>query len=113
MAASSSTTDFDAHGTPVLIWLDAHVNEDEKNKQAQQELCSIINRFQSFEDQKQCQKYILSVPSYGRIILIVSGQLGRQIVPQIHHLQQLLSVYVYCMNKESNEKWAKDFTKVC
>jgi hypothetical protein len=44
--------------------------------------------------------------------LIVSGQFGREIVPKIHQLEQLSAIYVYCMNKEANEQWAKDFLKV-
>ncbi|CAF3985218.1 unnamed protein product [Rotaria sp. Silwood1] len=44
--------------------------------------------------------------------MIVSGQLGKEIVPSVHNLQQVISIYVYCMNKEINEQWASRFTKV-
>jgi hypothetical protein len=115
MAGANSTelhTHNDIIRSPVLIWLDASVNGNEKNKQTQQDFQSIIYNFRAFEDPNQCQKYISSVPSHGRIVLITSGQFGRQLVPQIHNLQQLLSIYVYCMDKEANEAWAKNFTKV-
>ena len=95
-----------------LIWLDAHVNANADNKQAQQELRSIFNNFKPFENQTQCQTYIRSVPSHNRIILIVSGQFGRQLVPDIHQLHQLSSIYIYCMNKQINEEWSKDYSKV-
>ncbi|CAF5071208.1 unnamed protein product, partial [Rotaria sp. Silwood1] len=44
--------------------------------------------------------------------MIVSGQLGQEIVPSIHKLQQVVSIYVYCMNKKKNEQWARTFAKV-
>ncbi|CAF1143075.1 unnamed protein product [Rotaria sp. Silwood1] len=44
--------------------------------------------------------------------MIVSGQLGKEIVPSVHNLQQVVSIYVYCMNKEINEQWSSRFSKV-
>ncbi|CAF1071152.1 unnamed protein product [Rotaria sordida] len=44
--------------------------------------------------------------------MIVSGQLGKEIVPSIHNLRQVMSIYVYCMNKAINEQWASRFVKV-
>ncbi|CAF1353988.1 unnamed protein product [Rotaria sordida] len=44
--------------------------------------------------------------------MIVSGRLGREIVPSIHELRQVISIYVYCMDKKSHEQWACNFEKV-
>ncbi len=112
MAARKDEDIFTQVETSALIWLDAHVNSSEENKQAQEELCSIIRCFKTFENRNQCQEYIRSISPHNRIVLIVSGQFGREIVPKIHQFQQLSSIYVYCMNKEANEQWAKDFSKV-
>jgi len=114
--AAVKDTDISTHSdqfeTSVLIWLDANVNSNKENKQAQGELCSIIRHFKTFENLNQCQEFIRSVRPHNRIVLIVSGQFGREIVPKIHQLEQLSAIYVYCMNKEANEQWAKDFLKV-
>lgn len=104
--------DNDKSETSILIWLDACVNTSKDNIEAQEELTSILNKFKTFEDLNDCQKYIQSVSLNDRIVLIVSGQLGRQLIPKIHQLEQLSSIYIYCMNKEANEKWSKDFEKV-
>ena len=96
-----------------IFWLDAQVNTTEENRKAQQKLRQIINHLKTFEDQNQCQQFILSLAPEDRLILIVSGRCGRQLIPQIHQLRQLSSIYVYCMDKKANEQWAKDFTKVC
>jgi hypothetical protein len=95
-----------------ILWLDARVNITKENQQAQKELRQIINHLKIFDDLDQCQQYILSLSSQDRLILIVSGRLGQQIVPQIHHLRQLSSIYVYCFDKATHEQWAEDFIKV-
>jgi len=95
-----------------LLWLDAQINATEDNRQTQQKLRQIINHLKTFDDQQQCHQYILSLSPQDRLVLITSGRYGRQLVPQIHQLRQLSSIYVYCMDKQANEQWAKNFTKV-
>jgi hypothetical protein len=114
--ATARDNDYNTHNnnleTFALLWLDAAVNINEENRKAQQQLRSTINHVITFEDPNLCQEYIQSVCLEDRLVLIVSGQLGEEVVPRIHQVQQLSSIYVYCMNKERNEKWAKNFPKV-
>ncbi|CAF3741635.1 unnamed protein product [Rotaria sp. Silwood1] len=98
--------------TCALFWLDAAVNTSEENREAQQQIRSTINHVTTFEDANLCQRYIQSIPVHDRLVLIVSGRLGQEVVPHIHHMRQLLSIYVYCMDKERNEKWTNNFAKV-
>ncbi|CAF1550797.1 unnamed protein product [Rotaria sp. Silwood1] len=94
-----------------LIWLDAGANAEDV-RDTEQKLRSIINCLKKFQDLKQCQKYIEERSQNERVVMIVSGSLGREIVPSIHKLRQVISIYVYCMDKESNKKWAAKFAKV-
>ncbi|CAF4345833.1 unnamed protein product, partial [Rotaria sp. Silwood2] len=94
-----------------IIWLDANVNTNER-RSAEQKLASIVKHFEKFQDKEQCQKYIEEQSEKDRLVMIVSGQLGKEIVPSVHNLQQVMSIYVYCMNKEINEQWACRFVKV-
>ena len=96
-----------------IFWLDAKVNSTEENQKAQIKLRQIINHLETFEDQNLCHQHISSVSQQDRLILITSGTCGRQLIPQIHHLQQISSIYVYCFDKQANEQWANNFTKVC
>ncbi|CAF1984767.1 unnamed protein product [Rotaria magnacalcarata] len=95
-----------------LIWLDANIDATEDNKRSQQQLRAIINRLITFRDDVACQKYIASRSEQDRIILIVSGRLGRTLLHKIHHFIQLSSAYVYCRDKEANKQWSHSFTKV-
>ncbi|CAF0876980.1 unnamed protein product [Adineta ricciae] len=95
-----------------LVWLDITINNSEENLHTQQELRSVINHLRTFENSSDCEEYIRSIPHDDRTIIIVSGVSGRQLIPRIHNLPQVCSIYVYCMQRKTNEKWTKDFTKV-
>ncbi|CAF0877888.1 unnamed protein product [Adineta steineri] len=94
-----------------LIWLDANVDVKD-NRDTEVKLRSIINHIKKFQDIEQCEQYIDQTSQKDRLILIVSGPLGQEIVPSIHQLRQVISIYVYCMDKNSNEQWVHKFSKV-
>lgn len=95
-----------------LIWLDSTVNNSEENVRTQQCLRTIINHFVPFEDSKSCENYIRLTSNHDRLIIIVSGLNGRDFVPRIHQFEQVYSIYVYCMNRKTNQQWTKNFPKV-
>jgi response regulator RpfG family c-di-GMP phosphodiesterase len=94
-----------------IIWLDSNDDIDEIQN-TEQKLRAIINHFKRFQDAKECQQYIEQKPKHDRLVLIVSRQLGQEIVPFIHNLRQVSSIYVYCQDKESGEQWINNFIKV-
>ncbi|CAF1065697.1 unnamed protein product [Adineta steineri] len=94
-----------------LVWLDANVDvKDTRNTEVK--LRSIINHIKKFQDIKQCQQYIERRSENDRLVIIVSGRLGQEIIPYIHQLRQVISIYVYCMDETNNEQWAFQFTKI-
>lgn len=95
-----------------ILWLDASANSSNDNRQAQNQLRSIINHLKTFDDEHQFQEYIQTVSSHIRLVLIVNGRLGRSVVPRIHDNSQIVSIYVYCMDKKRNEQWAQNYSKV-
>ncbi|CAM4750563.1 unnamed protein product [Rotaria magnacalcarata] len=116
-SAISSNDDFYRAGEDMrleifyLIWLDANANGKE-TRDTEQKLRSIINNLKKFQDVKQCQKYIEERSKNDRLVMIVSGQFGREIVPSIHKLRQVISIYVYCFDKVRNKQWSDKFAKV-
>jgi hypothetical protein len=110
--ASSSTINHRNLETFSLVWLDSTINNSQENLNTQRRLRTIINHLLTFEDCTSCEDYIRSVSNHDRIVIIVSGLSGRQLVPRIHHLGQVCSIYVYCMDRKTNEQWTKNFTKV-
>jgi predicted homoserine dehydrogenase-like protein len=47
-----------------------------------------------------------------RVVLLVSGRMGSMLVPKVHHMPNVMSIIVFCMNVEGHKLWADNFLKV-
>ncbi|CAF3746194.1 unnamed protein product [Rotaria sp. Silwood1] len=116
MAAATSVVSTQEHDnnleTYSLIWLDSAVKESKDYIDAQQRLRKLINHLKAFDDIVQCESYIRSIPEEDRIIFIVNNRLGQEIVPRIHSLRQIFSIYIYYPNNKRNNDWTKKFSKI-
>ncbi|CAF3457165.1 unnamed protein product [Rotaria sp. Silwood1] len=93
------------------LWLDQNVDSTQDNRDTQQELRKIINHLRTFDNSDQCEQYIRKI-TQEKVILIVSGSLGRQVVPRLHDLPQFSACYVFCQDKKANEQWANKYSKI-
>ena len=94
----------------VCIWLDPDMKSTD-SKKLQNELRKIYNNLQSFTDCNECEKAIQSMTN-DKIIFITSGGFGRQILPRIHDLPQILTSYIYCGNKSAHIELKDQYSKV-
>ncbi|CAF3410390.1 unnamed protein product [Rotaria socialis] len=97
-----------------VIWLDDDASTA-NNRIQEDHLRSMVNHLEVFQDVESCRKYIKYIQERSKadkLRLIVSGKLGRQIVPSIHKLEEIASIYVYCLDKQSHIQWTKPFFKV-
>jgi hypothetical protein len=67
---------------------------------------------QTFDSKEDCQNYIGQQSKDHQLVFIVSGRFGREIMSSIHPCLQIISIFVFCVDKEGHTKWAKEFTKV-
>ena len=121
MTASSSATDRAAAlPRPVrlvlqnflLVWLDANFNESSADfKNSLKCLRQVVSSIEIFTDAEECVKFLDQVKKE-KAFMIVSGSLGRQVVPEIESKPQLEAVYVFCGNKSADEEWASKIPKV-
>ena len=113
-AAATSSTPGTLHtmkSVLYLIWLDPNVHKSPENLKTQEKLRELFeDDFQTYEKADECEASIRQKKN-DSIIFIVGGQIGQQIVPKIHDVAQLMTLFVYCMDKERNEKWAKNYAK--
>lgn len=112
MTTTSIATHDPALESVCLVWLDASANTSAENIATQKQFCAITHHLKIFQNIHDCEQYIQQKCKADRIFFIVSGQLGREIVPRIHHHRQIFAIYVYCQNKQLNEEWANKFAKV-
>jgi hypothetical protein len=80
-----------------LIWLDKFVDATQENREIQDKLRSIINNLVVFDNCQSCEYYLKHQinDQQNKIILIVSGQLGREIIQNIYQLRQIISILVF------------------
>ena len=95
-----------------IFWLDTAVDHHE-NRVAQKKLRKIINRLRTFVDPDDFMAQICRICQGDRTILIVSGQMGRIVVPEMQKMPQVNSVYVYCCDIVEHTKWSRLYSKVC
>ncbi|CAF1170366.1 unnamed protein product [Rotaria sp. Silwood1] len=101
-----------SRNTVLHVWLDASANSNSSSfKKVEKQLKAKLENLITFNAINDFKEFI-EIHDNQTILLIVSASYGRQIVPEIHNLRQLLAIYVYCANIESNIQWAKDYTKV-
>ncbi|CAF3345867.1 unnamed protein product [Rotaria sp. Silwood1] len=93
------------------LWLDQNVNSTQDNLQTQKELRQVINHLRTFDKSDECEQYIRKITKE-KVVLIVSGSLGRQLVPQVHDLRQFSACYVFCQDQKANEQWANKYHKL-
>jgi hypothetical protein len=94
-----------------LVWLDSYANA-QNDCYIEDKLRSVTGRLTTFHEIKSCQEYIRESCSTKQPVLVVSGQMGQEIVPSIHKLPGIRSIYVYCINKQYHEQWASKYGKV-
>jgi hypothetical protein len=93
------------------LWLDQNVNSTQDNRDTLQELRQVINHLRIFDNSDQCEEYIRQITKE-KVVLIVSGSLGRQVVPRLHDLPQFSACYVFCQDEKGNKEWASKYHKV-
>jgi hypothetical protein len=96
-----------------LLWLDAGIQyNDESFVARKQQLRAIINQLRTFKDNYFYERHIRHVSRNDRLILIITDHSGREVVPCIHHLQQVLSIYIHCKDRTCDNPWVASFFKV-
>ena len=96
----------------LLVWLDANFNESSADfKTALKYLRQVVASIEIFTDAEECAKFLDQIKKE-KVFMIVSGSLGRQVVPEIESKPQLEAIYVFCGNKAAHEQWANKISKV-
>ncbi|CAF1069379.1 unnamed protein product [Didymodactylos carnosus] len=94
-----------------VLWLDTNNNTSEDCLRTIQQLRSVINYLKTFTTVDECVEYVKEYYSE-TLFLITSGELGEQIVPIVHDLTQIQSIYVFCLKQYLHEQWTANYSKV-
>jgi tetratricopeptide (TPR) repeat protein len=100
-----------------VVWCDQSIgsntnSNDDTNTLLQ--LARIVNKkrqlIHTFTEIDPCREFIKHV---NNICLIISGSFGKKLVPLVHDLIQIHSIYVFCMDKQKHDEWARQYPKIC
>ena len=95
-----------------LIWLSDNIAELEKRFQESfTNLQRTFNSIDKFSDENHCVDLLTDL-SHVKVLMIVSGALGKRIVPFVHDFCQVNSIFVFCQNKPRHDRWASEWSKV-
>ncbi|CAF4029364.1 unnamed protein product [Rotaria sp. Silwood1] len=94
------------------IWLDAKIDESNSDYlNSIKQLRQAVNTIEIFRDTDECIDHISDLQNE-KLFLIISDVLCQTVVPLIHNMTQLYSIYIFSQKQHLCEKWRKDLSKV-
>ncbi|CAF1449293.1 unnamed protein product [Adineta ricciae] len=96
----------------VVTWLDNHIDSNSEDRRYTiKQLQRLVDTVEIFSDNDECVEFILN-SGQDKVYLIISGSLGRSLVPCIHDIPQLDCLFIFCENKLRHEQWTNDWIKI-
>ncbi|CAF1615222.1 unnamed protein product [Rotaria magnacalcarata] len=96
----------------ILVWLDENLDENNDNFQHSLiQLRVIVNTLEYFTDPDQCVDYLTTIEDE-KILLVVSWEFFENIVPLIHDMSQLHTIFGFYSNNCQQQEWSKEWSKV-
>ncbi|CAF1023222.1 unnamed protein product [Adineta steineri] len=97
----------------LLIWLDNNINESNADcSNTIKQLKRVVNNINTFTNGDQCVEFIQTINNNNKVCMIVSGSLGKHIVPHVHDMSQVDTIFIFCNNQEWHKQWAKEWPKI-
>ena len=96
----------------LLVWLNTDIDRSEEDDQdTLTQLRGIGSDVKIFTEPVESIDFLTEVQNE-RVFLIVTGTLGREIIPLINDIPQLDATYIFCKNKLEYEQCTKHSTKI-
>ena len=98
--------------TYTLVWLDRKLETTNDNIALLAKLRVSVNRVRTFTHLEACRMFIDAQSTDEPLVLVISGKCGQELVPCVHNLDQVNSIYVFCLNRAQHITWARSYPKV-
>ncbi|CAF2447225.1 unnamed protein product [Rotaria sp. Silwood2] len=97
----------------LLIWLDTKLFTSEHHPKTRELFLGIVDSIEIFSDPDTCVDFLTDRDNNKeRISLVLSESFGENIVPLIHEIAQLHSIYVYDTDESKKISWIFAYKKV-
>ena len=102
----------DAPCSVLLVWVDLKIGaKSKKNHQTVEKVRSIVNDVTVFTETDSCIEFLRAITKE-KVFVIVSERLSQELVPRIHAMVQLDTIYISSDNRTRCEKWTREWRKV-
>ncbi|CAF3498465.1 unnamed protein product [Adineta steineri] len=96
----------------LVIWLGNNIDENNENyRNMISQLRSIVNNIIIFTDSDQCIQFMNTITNI-KVCLIISGSLEQYILPRVHSMSQIDSIFIMYEEKIQDIQWVKDWSKI-
>ena len=104
-------SEYDANHNTVIIWVDPNIDQSKKTyHDSVTKLQRITPAIYTCANSKQCMNYLDSTNDKN-VFLIVSADIGEEIVPKVHDKPQIDSIYIYSQAKRQRLPWANKWSE--
>ncbi|CAF1626176.1 unnamed protein product [Adineta steineri] len=96
----------------LLVWLDSNI--DETNDYYQNTITTLrraIKDVNTYTNGDQCLEFIQTIVDK-KVCMVISGSLEKHIVPRVHNMSQVDSIFIFSGNKIYHQQWIKDWPKI-
>ncbi|CAF1381202.1 unnamed protein product [Adineta ricciae] len=96
----------------LLVWLADNI--DENNNECQTtiaKLQSSIGNVNTFTSVDVCVGFIENIHDK-RICMMTSSELGEKVIPRIHHMPQVDSIFIFPAGRKRHETWMDEWSKI-
>ena len=96
----------------LLVWLDENIDEQSNSYcESVAHLRYEINTVGIFTDSEECIDFLGDIADE-KACMIVSGSVGQKIVPLVHNMPQVNSIFIFCENENFHQEWIKHWSKI-
>ena len=75
------------------------------------QLQCVLDDLITFTDEGDCIEFIATINDT-KACMIIPGYLGQNIVPRLHNMFQIDSIFIFCSNKQNYDELSKDWSKI-
>jgi hypothetical protein len=108
-AQQTYTQSKDAKTRPQRIYIQRVQNVPLDNNVTQ--LCRVVNDITTFTNADQCIDFLTNIYTE-KVCILISGSLCQSIIPLIHDITQLHTIFIFCPDQTRHEQWANEWPKI-
>ena len=95
-----------------LIWVDLHLHRKTPFfRDTVQRLRTVVHAIDVFDNPDSFVDYLQGVVNE-KVFVMTSGTLCQQLIPLIHPMEQVDTIYIFCSKTANHTSWAADWLKI-